>query len=181
MASNIASFSASKKQRGAAGIEFAILFTIFFGVFYAVLSYAFVNLLYQGLIQAAAEGARSAVQLNPTVFASQPAYDAAVTAVAKNAANQALSWMPKTVQDAINKDATGITAAVLNGSVTVITASGNQAIATRSITVTVTYANYKANPILPLIDLPFLGTIPSVPANLAGSSSLRVTPVIGPP
>lgn len=177
MASKTAFVAAAKRQRGAAAIEFAILFTIFFGVFYAILSYAFVNLLYQGLIQAAAEGARSVVQLNPTSFASKSAYDTAATTLAKASANQALSWMPQTVKNSISKDANGITAVVTNDNVTVNTSSGNQVITTSSITVTVTYANYKSNPILPLIDLPLLGTIPNVPTNLAGSSSLRVTPV----
>ena len=51
-----------KKQKGAAAIEFAIIFPIFFIVFYAVVTYGLIFVAQQTLTLAAAEGARAAVR-----------------------------------------------------------------------------------------------------------------------
>ncbi len=159
------------RQRGAAGIEFALLFTIFFAVFYAVLSYAIVMLLYQGLTQAAAEGARAAIQVNSTAFSAVD-YETAVQEMAKTAVVQAIDWMPQVAKDAIKGG--GISSTVTTDKVTV----GTQTLPTRSVTVAVKYPNFKSNAILPLIAFPFeLGTIPSVPDDLVGSASMRITPI----
>ena len=51
-----------KKQKGAAAIEFAIIFPIFFIIFYAVVTYGLIFAAQQTLTLAAAEGARAAVR-----------------------------------------------------------------------------------------------------------------------
>ncbi len=51
-----------KKQQGAAAIEFAILFPIFFLIFYAIITYGLIFAAQQTLTLAAAEGARAAVR-----------------------------------------------------------------------------------------------------------------------
>ena len=51
-----------KKEKGAAAIEFAIIFPIFFIVFYAVVTYGLIFAAQQTLTLAAAEGARAAVR-----------------------------------------------------------------------------------------------------------------------
>ena len=50
------------KQKGAAAIEFAIIFPIFFIIFYAVVTYGLIFAAQQTLTLAAAEGARAAVR-----------------------------------------------------------------------------------------------------------------------
>jgi Flp pilus assembly protein TadG len=158
------------RQRGAAGIEFALLFTIFFAVFYAALSYAIVMLLYQGLTNAAAEGARAAIKVSSTSF-NAANYQTAVSAVVKNAVENAIDWMPQVAKDAIK--ANGISSSYATTNVTV----GSTTVAALSVTVTVTYPNFTSNPILPLIAFPFnLGTIPSVPNSLVGSATMQITP-----
>lgn len=52
----------TKSQNGAAAIEFAILFPIFFLIFYAVVTYGLIFAAQQTLTLAAAEGARAAVR-----------------------------------------------------------------------------------------------------------------------
>lgn len=47
----------TKNQNGAAAIEFAILFPIFFLIFYAVVTYGLIFVAQQTLTLAAAEGA----------------------------------------------------------------------------------------------------------------------------
>ena len=51
-----------KKQQGAAAVEFAILFPIFFLIFYAIITYGLIFAAQQTLTLAAAEGARAAVR-----------------------------------------------------------------------------------------------------------------------
>lgn len=159
-------------QQGAVGIEFVFLFTIFFGVFYAILSYAFVTLMYQGLIQAAAEGARSAVKLDPASFTSSASYQTASTTLARTAALNALTWMPQNIRTRIANG--GVTTSFATTNTSINTGSGVQVVPMTTLTVRVTYADYKSQPLLPLLDLPGLGTIPSVPTDLVGSSTVRL-------
>jgi len=162
-----------RSQRGAAGIEFVFLFTIFFGVFYAILSYAFVTLMYQGLIQAAAEGARYAVRLDAASFTSDAAYQQASTTLAKTGALNALSWMPESIRTQIANQ-NGVTTSFTKTNTSISTGAGVQVVPVTTLTVRVTYANYKARPLIPLLALPGLGTIPDVPDDLVGSSTVRV-------
>jgi Flp pilus assembly protein TadG len=161
-------------QRGAAGIEFALLFTIFFGVFYALLSYAFVMLLHQGLVQAAAEGARAAVQVDRTAFKNLGDYQTAGNVMARDATIRALSWLPASIRGRI-ESAGGITFNWTSSNVSIVTGNGTRLVTAQTITVRVSYLNYAARPVLPLIRLPGLGTIPNVPTNLVGASTLRTT------
>ena len=51
-----------KKQQGAAAIEFAIIFPIFFLIFYAIVTYGLIFAAQQTITLAASEGARAAVR-----------------------------------------------------------------------------------------------------------------------
>lgn len=81
-----------KKQNGAAAIEFAIIFPLFFLIFYAIVTYGLIFAAQQTLTLAAAEGARAAVRYP----AQLPANTSQLTA-RKNAAcamaNGALDWL----------------------------------------------------------------------------------------
>lgn len=83
-----------KKQKGAAAIEFAILFPVFFLIFYAIITYGLIFAAQQTLTLAAAEGARAAVRYPVQL----PANTTQLTA-RKNAAcamaNGALDWLRK--------------------------------------------------------------------------------------
>jgi Flp pilus assembly protein TadG len=164
----------ARAQRGAAGIEFAFLFTIFFGVFYAIVSYAFITLLHQGLVQAAAEGARAAVRVDRTAFISDAQFQTAGENMAKAAVLNAIGWMPQSVKTKIG-GAGGISFNWTSGSVAINTGNGVQNVSAMTVTVKVTYADYAGSPLLPMLNLPLMGTIPNVPANLVGASTLRVT------
>ncbi len=152
-------------QRGAAAIEFAFLFVIFFGVFYAILSYVFVVLLQQGLAQASAEGARAAIRIDPANYTSVATFRADATTVAKNAVNSAIAWMPAAWEAALKAN----TQVTFNQNSQTL-ASG-AVVTSQTVTVTLTYANYASNPMLPTLSLPNLGTIPTVPQNLVGKST----------
>lgn len=146
-----------RRQGGAAAIEFALIFILFFALFYAIIAYSLAMLLMQGLTQAAEEGVRAAIAVNPLAYASDAAYQDAVEATARNRAAAALSWLPATaraqVVDAGNIDAD---------------------LAGNLITVTVTYPNYAGNGLVPTLTLPVIGDVPRVPADLVGSASLQI-------
>ncbi|WP_293780034.1 TadE/TadG family type IV pilus assembly protein [uncultured Oxalicibacterium sp.] len=51
-----------KNQKGASAIEFALVFPLFFLIFYAIISYGMIFVAQQSLTMAAAEGARAALR-----------------------------------------------------------------------------------------------------------------------
>ncbi len=55
----------AKRQNGAAAIEFAAVFMIFFAVFYGLVSYTLPMLMLQSFNQASAEAVRRCVALDP--------------------------------------------------------------------------------------------------------------------
>ena len=71
------------KQKGAAAIEFALVFVVFFAVFYGIVSYSLPLLLMQSFHHSTAEAVRRSVALDPTV--SPSTYTADVQARADRA------------------------------------------------------------------------------------------------
>ncbi|WIM05769.1 MAG: pilus assembly protein [Candidatus Nitricoxidivorans perseverans] len=146
-----------RRQGGAAAIEFALIFILFFVLFYAIVAYSLAMLLMQGFTQAAEEGARAAISVNPIAFGSDADYAAGVEAAARGRATAALSWLPgKAYQQVIGGNNIS---ANLTGSV---------------ITVTVTYPNYSTNGLVPTLTIPLIGAVPRVPTNLVGEASLQI-------
>ena len=82
------------KQKGAAAIEFAIIFPIFFLIFYAVVTYGLIFAAQQTITLAASEGARAAVRYQ--VGSDAAARQAARIAAACDMSNQVLAWLMKT-------------------------------------------------------------------------------------
>lgn len=121
-----------QRQRGLAAIEFAIVFPLFFMVFYAIVTYGLIFIAQQSITMAAAEGARAALR-----------YAATDTLRTTNARNAALG--------------NGSTAYWLNGRLSfsgTIAATcpyNGGAVTGRCYTATVTYANYRQNPLVPLL------------------------------
>ena len=146
-----------RRQRGAAAIEFALLFILFFALFYAIIAYSLAMLLMQGLTQAAEEGVRAAIAVNPLAYGSDAAYQDAVEATARARAASALSWLPTQAHQQV-VGANNI----------------NAGLAGNLITVTVTYPDYASNGLVPTLTLPFIGDVPRVPTDLVGSASLQI-------
>lgn len=130
---------------------------LFFVLFYAIVAYSLAMLLMQGLTQAAEEGVRAAIAVNPLSYPDQSAYQAGVEATARNRAAAALSWLPAKARQQV-VDGNQVQAA-LNNSV---------------VTVTVTYPAYSTNGLVPTLVIPLVGAVPRVPTNLVGQSSLQI-------
>ncbi|NWC85860.1 pilus assembly protein [Pseudomonas reactans] len=140
------------KQKGAAAIEFALVFGIFFAVFYGLISYSLPLLMLQSFNQAAAEGVRQAMSVDPV--AAGTAYPTQVTTLAKTTAKNQLKWIPASFQfsdDLITANYTGNT-----------------------LTVTIKYPTSRLYSVFPALVLPVIGTVPNLPANLFASSSLQL-------
>lgn len=129
--------------RGSVAVEFALVFLIFFSLFYAIVAYGLVFTLKQSLTLAAEEGARAAVQNAPN--------EATRLARAETMAKGVLNWLP----------GDGIT----------VSANAANCVAnpaTRCVTVVVNY-DYAGHPIVPA--LPLLGI--AIPANLGATATVQ--------
>ncbi|WP_439877161.1 TadE/TadG family type IV pilus assembly protein [Pseudomonas prosekii] len=140
------------KQKGAVAIEFAVVFVIFFAVFYGLLSYSLPFVLMQSFNHATAEAVRRSVAVDPNT----PGYATVVQNTATSTLQQQLSWMPSALDLVIGAD----TSAVYN--------SGNG-----TLTVSVNYPTSKLNRVIPFLVLPGVGSVPNLPANLSATSSLQ--------
>lgn len=145
-------------QRGAVAIEFAGVFILFFAVLYGLLGYCVPLLMLQSFNDAAAAGARVAVSVNPQ---APGGYDAALKAAVDKAVNQRLSWMPPTWRN-------GCYAGEFMNTPLKETVAGRDY--TR-VEVCVSYP-YSASPIVPLLTLPGIGTVPRLPNVLSGTASV---------
>lgn len=144
-----------KSQKGAVAIEFALVFVIFFAVFYGLISYSLPFVMMQSFNQATAEAVRRSVAIDPTT----PGYATAVVNAANAALTQQLSWVPSSLNLVIGTDTSAVFDSTkgLNG----------------TLTVSVNYPVSKLNQVLPFLVLPGVGTVPSLPTNLTAQSSLQ--------
>ena len=139
-----------RKQKGAVAIEFALVFIIFFAVFYGLVSYSLPLLLMQSFNQSTAEAVRRSVALDP----GTANFDTAVRTVATNELTRQLAWIPAALNFNVATDAS----ATYTGGV---------------LTVTINYPTSKLNQVLPFLVLPGIGSVPNLPATLTARSSLQ--------
>ncbi|NHW99868.1 TadE/TadG family type IV pilus assembly protein [Pseudomonas koreensis] len=141
----------AKSQAGAVAIEFALVFVIFFAVFYALVSYSLPFLLMQSFNEATSEAVRRSVAVDPNT----PGYASVVVSTANAVLADQLQWT-STLNLVVGVD----TSAVYD-------------VAQGTLTVSVNYPTSKLNQIMPFLVLPGVGAVPSLPANLTASSSLK--------
>lgn len=139
------------KQKGAAAIEFALVFIIFFAVFYGLVSYSLPLLLMQSFNAATAEAVRQSVALDPNTAN----YNTVIVTRAKAVLTQQLGALPSSVNFNVNTDA----------SATYTTG--------KLLTVRIDYPKAKLAQIIPLLSLPGIGTVPNLPATLSAQASLQ--------
>ncbi|WP_175624714.1 MULTISPECIES: TadE/TadG family type IV pilus assembly protein [Oxalobacteraceae] len=119
-----------RKQKGAAAIEFAFVFPVFFLVFYGIITYGIIFLAQQSITLAAAEGARAALRFSAT--------ETVRDTNARNAAigtGSAAAWLGTRIS--------------FDGALLANCPFGSAGI--RCYRVTVTYPNYRQNPLVPYI------------------------------
>ncbi|PRB52253.1 pilus assembly protein TadE [Pseudomonas sp. MYb2] len=139
-----------RKQKGAVAIEFALVFVIFFAVFYGLVSYSLPLLLMQSFNESTAEAVRRSVALDP----ASANYSTVIRTTARTELGRQLAWLPAALNFNAATDST-------------ITYTGGV------LTVTINYPTSKLNQALPFLVLPGVGTVPRLPATLRASSSLQ--------
>jgi Flp pilus assembly protein TadG len=154
------------RQRGAAALEFAVVFMLFFAVLYGILSYGYVMFYKNALNQAAAEGARAAVRLDPLNFATTAAHQTAAELLARQTVNDSLSWVPAAIPFET-------TVSWTNGTRSITTGGTPVTVKTKAITVKV--RQLKAGQMYPLIALS-LGSVGTVghSTELAGQATSQL-------
>lgn len=140
------------REKGAVAIEFALVFVMFFAVFYGLLSYSLPMLMVQSFNQASSEAARRCVALDPT----SATYDTDVTNLAKQVLEQQLAWLPGSLRFQYASDAT-------------VTLTPG-----RLLTVNVHYDKAKITSAMPVLVLPLIGEVPRLPARLSAQASLQL-------
>jgi Flp pilus assembly protein TadG len=141
-----------KSQKGAVAIEFALVFVIFFAVFYGLVSYSLPFVMMQSFNQATSEAVRRSVAVDPTTAN----YPTVLVNTANATLTQQLSWVPSAFNLVIGVDT-----------------NAAYDITTGTLTVSVTYPVSKLNQVMPFLVLPGVGTVPSLPTNLTARSSLQ--------
>ena len=143
----------AKKQQGAAAIEFAAVFVIFFAVFYGLVSYSLPLLMMQSFNAATSEAVRRSVALSPGIAN----YNSLIRTQAEGVLVSQLQWMPSSLAFNLTTDAT---------------VSYNAGV----LTVRIHYPKSKLTQVLPSLTLPIIGEIPRLPTNLTAEASLKLVP-----
>lgn len=158
-----------QKERGVAAIEFALVFTLVFGVFWALVSYTFPLILLQTMNRAVAEAVRvGAGEVARTGDSANEiaTYKATVTQEARDeiAAQMTLNpWLPARWTARLTTGVTFIADPACP-------ASNPSCV----LEVVMRYPNYTTNPIVPILSLPVIGQVPRLPATLEARASLAL-------
>jgi Flp pilus assembly protein TadG len=151
------------RQRGAAAIEFALVFPVFFLLFYGLINWGLIFTVQHNLNYAAQHAARAGLMADrEEIEADGGNYAATVEALARAAAGETLSWLPAAWQARVLGDGNSKVEAALETS----TVAGQTVDWLR---VSIRYANYPDNPLLPL-----MAGFPPVPDELLGQATLRL-------
>jgi Flp pilus assembly pilin Flp len=143
-----------KTQRGAAAIEFALIFIVFFTLFYAIVSYAIVMMLQSAFMHAAEEGARAAIAVDRLSYSSSSAYfNDGVEPRVRSTVDAALNWLPAGSKSKVSVEVE-MPASMLS--------------------VRVMYEGYTSDPLIPILTLPAIGQVPKLPDDLVGAAMINL-------
>lgn len=141
-------------EKGLAAIEFSLIFTLVFGVFWALVSYTIPLILLQAMNRASAEGARVAATIPPNTTN----YDATVTAQALAEMNRQMQWL------------TSWTTGLSTTATFVTDASCSVSRPACVLQTQLSIPNYNNVAKIKPLNLPGLGQIPQLPQNLVARS-----------
>ncbi|QLF93154.1 hypothetical protein HW090_08105 [Pseudomonas sp. ABC1] len=141
--------ASTRRQRGATAIEFVVLFGVFFGVLYSVIAYSVPLLLMLTFQHMAAEAARSAIAVAP---GHEEKIEAHISSTFQR------SWLKRWYGPCSQGT------------------YGQFDADRRRLTVCVGYSveDYRTAPIVPVLQLPLVGSIPRLPARIEGRSSIQL-------
>lgn len=144
-----------RTQHGAALIEMALVFPLFFTVVWATFGYGLPFFMLQTMNYATSEAVRDAVRADPQQGSS--GYRSKLIALATTRLNDELSILPSSMESRLVR------------SVSVITIAG-----VPTLQVLVTYPDYEQDPIIPILTLPGIGPVPNLSGDLRAESRFRL-------
>jgi len=147
-------------EAGAAALEFALVFPVFFLILYGMLHYGIVFVVSYGMTSAANDAARAAIQVSP----EEEDYASLVVTRARAAAVARLDWL-NSAQKAI---------VLGTGGERVVVSLQSDATLGAVVEIGISYPDYATQPILPVVTLPGLGAIPPVPEQLSARAVLQL-------
>jgi len=139
------------RQKGAAAIEFALVFVIFFGIFYGLVTYSLPLMMMQSFNNATAEAVRQSVAISPSVNN----YSTVVTTQANTVLSSQLAWIPSGFDVASDAQ---------------VTFDG------KLLRVRINYPQSKLTQVMPVLTLPGIGSVPNLPTYLSAEASLQLAP-----
>lgn len=146
-----------QRQRGASAVEFAFVFPVLFLLVYGVIVYSYIYVLQQSITFAAQHSAEAAAAVDPI-----PATDKNQRIIAriKSTAAEQLRWLPASQRARVLGENNG---QVLIG---FDTADGSSVV---RVTLRFNLLN-----LFPTLELPLVGSIPPLPAQLQAQASARI-------
>lgn len=151
------------RQGGASAIEFALVFPLFFLLFYGLVSWGLILTLQHGLNYAAQSAARAALAADPMAAG----YEARVVTLARDAAGMVLGWMPESWRQRV----LGADNSQVQVEIVTVFEAGEPVDWLR---VRISYPQYRDQPLLPLLRLAHWGTFPPAPEQLIAEAMLRL-------
>ncbi len=142
-------------QKGAVAVEMALVFSLFITLLWGMISYALPFFLMQVMNHATSEAVRAAVRADPRQGTT--AYTTKLQALATARLTQETTWLPAGMRNA------------LVSSVSVTSITGIQ-----MLVVKLTYVSYNTHPIVPILRLPGIGSVPNIPGDLKAESRFRL-------
>lgn len=153
------------RQSGAAAVEFAFVFPFLFLLMYGVVVYAYLFVIHQSMSYAAQEAAEAAVAVSPA--ASNP--DSLRATRIRSTATAVLSWMPAAQRQRV----VGTAGERVQIQYCVGGSGGLCPSGTDAVIVTLTF-NPNSPALFPVVQMPLLGAIPPMPAQLTARAVARI-------
>jgi Flp pilus assembly protein TadG len=153
------------RSRGAAAVEFALIFPILFLLIYGVIVYSYIFALQSALYFAAQEAAEAAVKVDPSASNA----DDLRRSNARSTAVSVLNWLPAAQQQRVlgsNGDAVAVNFCSAGGSGCATDSDG--------VIVTLTYQLRQPTDLFPIINLPLIGPVPPMPTALTATATARI-------
>jgi len=147
------------RQGGAAAVEFALIFPLFFFLFYGLVTWGLLLNLQDSMSYATQVAARASIAADP----QDPDHPAIVQELARTNVAMVLSWLPESWKERVLGEANQ------NVQVTLSTEGGVDWVRVR-----VTWPDFRNDPMLPLMRLPGGMTLPPVPEQLTAEAVMRL-------
>lgn len=135
-------------QRGVAVLEFALVFTVVWAVFWSLACYVAPLIVLQTMHRATAEGARVGAMISSPSLRAAQARAAVIEEMDRLPASWRQGYVPTVTVGTVNPDGSSL------------------------LTVTVTQPYATNAPLKPIINLPGVGTIPALPQTLRSEATL---------